>query len=713
MLHAVLEPVLLLVAAVPVGVALCDLVLHLAGPGVLGRTVDIGLPTSAWWAAGGAALGGLVAVAGASSAALRRSVVDQWRRTERQPRRRGWVVDAIVVTLAVAGFVDLATAPASASASRFVPAAAPALLAVACALLGARLLPLIARAGFRATRASRHVALFVAIRQVGRRTADLRVFALLTVAVALFVFGLASRSVFDRNQRERALAEVGADRVVAVRGDRTVDPSAVVARLDPAGKWAAAVYAGALGAGGDGADTAGASGTVLVVDPARFAHVAFWRSDFGPRGQLADQLAALRAQPPSPVPVTASGLLVRAAIKVVAGQPVELHVGLTDRAGNPVDVRLGSVVPSPRSTAAGPARDYTATVPQCAGGCLFRRISLVQKITDPVTAPATIQVTAIDAVAPSGARPLLPALLKTAWSALDTTPSDVPAETVRSDGTTLSIAIDPTTTAADLDQGYSVVSNLPARVPALATSALIPRTSPHRLAAPIDNDSAPLVLNPTRIDLLPRAGRSGLVVPRAWLAAGRPAGYYRYRPNQVWLSAQAPADFPARLRAAGLSVGDVQSAGERARTLAAQGPSFAVAMLVGGGGAAAVLAVLGASASLFISSRRRLYEMAAMRSLGARRSRLLASLVLEQGAVGLLAGLVGLGAGLLGARVALVRLPEFADKPSFPPLLFDLPVLLCVLFVLAVVAAVSAIAALGGTGLVRQAAPSRLREAQG
>ena len=121
-LHALLEPMLLVIAAVPVGVWAGSLALDATGRSILGPNVALTVPGSAWAAAGFAGLGGVVAAVLASIAVLRRPVIDQWRRTERRPGRTGWVVEAIVATVAIAAVVELITTPASLGAGGQIPA---------------------------------------------------------------------------------------------------------------------------------------------------------------------------------------------------------------------------------------------------------------------------------------------------------------------------------------------------------------------------------------------------------------------------------------------------------------------------------------------------------------------------------------------------------------------------------------------------------------
>jgi hypothetical protein len=101
------EPVILLAVALPVGV--------LAGWGItraLGHILfrpgtPVLLPATSWLAAAVATAGGLAAVAGAARRTMSRSVVEQWQRASRGAAQRGWVLDAVLITAAVAGLIEL------------------------------------------------------------------------------------------------------------------------------------------------------------------------------------------------------------------------------------------------------------------------------------------------------------------------------------------------------------------------------------------------------------------------------------------------------------------------------------------------------------------------------------------------------------------------------------------------------------------------------
>jgi ABC-type antimicrobial peptide transport system permease subunit len=113
---------------------------------------------------------------------------------------------------------------------------------------------------------------------------------------------------------------------------------------------------------------------------------------------------------------------------------------------------------------------------------------------------------------------------------------------------------------------------------------------------------------------------------------------------------------------------------------------------------------------LYLSARRRSFELAAMLVVGASRRSLLAGAVGEQLLV--LGTALGLGiAGGLGASVlVLPAVPELPD-PGPPPLSYTPHVVGLVLFLVALTALVLATAVGAAVALTRHARPALLREA--
>src|SRR4029079_11656702 len=78
----------------------------------------------------------------AARRALVRPVTEQWRRTDRHAAHRGWVLDAVLLTGALAGLAELITAGDVTSArSGSLGLLVPGLLGLAAAVIASRLVP--------------------------------------------------------------------------------------------------------------------------------------------------------------------------------------------------------------------------------------------------------------------------------------------------------------------------------------------------------------------------------------------------------------------------------------------------------------------------------------------------------------------------------------------------------------------------------------------
>jgi hypothetical protein len=165
-----------------------------------------------------------------------------------------------------------------------------------------------------------------------------------------------------------------------------------------------------------------------------------------------------------------------------------------------------------------------------------------------------------------------------------------------------------------------------------------------------------------------------------------------------------------RLGAAGVRVETRAAAADLEADLARQAPSLALLLLLVGAAAGAALATGGVMLHLYLTGRRRAFELAVLEVFGARRRDLWGPVAVEQGALVGYGVLCGGIIGLLVALISLPAIPQFADRPTQPPpiytpdwvtlgLALGLAVLLVGLGLAAVVAA-----------LVRQARPALLRE---
>ena len=298
------EPVILLAVALPVGVLAGWAITTGLGHILFRPGTPVALPAASWLAAAVATAGGVAAVAATARRTLSRSVVEQWQRASRGAAQRGWVLDAILITAAVAGLIELRVSGQIGSARRGVLGLLlPGLLGIAVAVAASRLLIIACRAGFRSTRSSGRIGPFLALRHVARRPGGMRTTIVLATAFALAGFAAGIWSVSVANIRAVADARVGAATVLSVVPPAGHSLAAIVDRIDPGGRQAMAVdeYTNLSGSS--------AGQVLMAVDPPRFAHIAAWRPDWADGRPLSSLTSALH--PPAPPPVVLHGSQVR------------------------------------------------------------------------------------------------------------------------------------------------------------------------------------------------------------------------------------------------------------------------------------------------------------------------------------------------------------------------------------------------------------------
>jgi ABC-type antimicrobial peptide transport system permease subunit len=180
---------------------------------------------------------------------------------------------------------------------------------------------------------------------------------------------------------------------------------------------------------------------------------------------------------------------------------------------------------------------------------------------------------------------------------------------------------------------------------------------------------------------------------------------------QVWLSSTASPGLRDALVKQGLDVVSVDTIAGREAELDRSGGALSLRLFLL---AAVVALILGAGtllANAYVVIRRRAYELAALRALGAPRSMLVRSARREQVTLALTGVALGATAGLVAAGFALPPLLESAGADG-PPLWYGpawTPVLALVLVVLALLVIVADV---GARRTVRRALPELLRQVQ-
>lgn len=689
------EPVLLLILAVPLGFALAWGLTVLLARETLGNGVGVRPDLLALAATAVALAGALVAVVLAARRVLTRPVLDQWRRSggDRAGRRGFTPADGIVVALAAAGLFELrAGSSLRASQGGTVAVLGPALLAVAIAVVGVRLLPVACRVGIGLTRAGHGVGTFVAVRQVARRPAGLRLVALLAVAISLAWFAAAASGVAAHNRTLRAGAELGADRVLSV-APGSADLVSAVRHADPSGQ---AMAVGIL-AGDNGAPA------LLAVDSTRLVAAARWLPGYGgdPR-QLARRLRPA-ADRPAPVFINGGRLTVPVAAMVtnrngVPAGEVGIHVpavlgtlavSYVDNTGRPATVTLGSVRPA---AAHGVTPPLSAEVP-CQVGCRVTGLTFAVAQDGPVGATYSMVFPGSTLGESTGWKDASVDASTNGVLLGGLGPQGFQFSVPASNGSAVQLArTDRVDTVAAVTT--SAVGGRPPYPTSLAT------LDGHPVGEQIVAHVSRLPVVGTHGQLVDLGTAEQAVVSRAHAAA---ATY------QVWAAPGAPADLARRLRAAGISVLGERTVAAREAQLSRQAPALALRLFALAALAAAVLAAAATAMTTYLTARRRGFELATLSALAYGRRTLLGAALGEQVlllAAGLVLGALG---GFVGTHLALGQIPLFSDRSPLPvDLAPDVPRLALLVVGLVVLVAVTAVGS--ALLLVRSARPARLRE---
>lgn len=685
-LFALGEPVALLALAAPIGFGVALGVAHALGASALVGGTPVAVTSAAWWALGGAFTGSALAALLAAWRTLTRPVLEQWRTTS--PPARGTrfllVLDLALAAAAVAAVAGLRRD----TGARAVLLASPALVVLAVALVGTRVLPRALRLGLRPTRGGRRIAIFLALRQTVRRPGGLRLATLLAVAAGLATFAVCGEAVAQGNRAARAQTEIGSARRLAVQFETGHDPQSVVSAVDPRGRWSMA--AATWSSDGGTADARTINGLLLGVEPGRLAHVSYQV-----RGQLS----------PSALGRAVSSATARAA--TFRGRHVRVVADTTSLAGDHpgvvLQIRHAHSAPTtvPAGTLTAGMHAYTAAV-DCADGCSFAGLIIDRSIDAQDLVRAELRVLAVQSDRGGAFRAVPMALAE---------PSSWRAEqlgygartTFARAGSALGVSFRATDGSSPILQ----FADSPTVLPVVA--------APKSLATPastgaVEDWSGTLL--PYRVvqlaSPLPVVLDTGAVADLDYLRLRLP-NFDREASWSVWLGPSAPADAVRRLQQAGLLVQNGTTTSQRVATLGRQGPALGLLLLLVCAVAAAVLAVGGTAVSLLADARRRLFELAALRVIGVRRRTLRNSAMAEQALLLGAALVLGLPSGFAAAALVLPVVPEFSD-PTPTVLRFQPPVLAALGCALGFTVLLGVTAVVAGRALVRSAVPARLRE---
>ena len=653
------EPALVLLAGLPLGYALGVAVARVA----VSRNLDPGTPVEPLrWpvlaVAALAALGAVVALIGVSVRSVRRPLPELIS-SATEPRRLtllGALGQLVVVLLAGVSLYQLLVGGVLARERSLLGLLAPALFALALAVVAVRTAVLVVR---QVTgRPPRSLTALVVGRQAARTPSSLNPAMVVAAGMALAVFATQVVVLADRNADLRAAAVVGADEVLGVSVPPGTDLVAAVREADPDGQWAMAAAERVESAG---------TGRIVAVDTLRLDRVSAW----SPRwAGVADPAAALRpAVGPAlrlrgrTLTVTLSEVKVRSLAQYV-DEGTGYGTGLAPRVQVTVDTgrEWQTVTLGPLGRGSATLR---AAIP-CRDTCRLVSLGVAEAFPTPYTADLVVTTLATDQQPASELADWLQEPDR--WRAVigeqvGFDPSNSATALPAADGLALSVIdytgrqatrVAPTDTvepAAVLVGPKVLLAPLPGQPDVTNGSGLDGRAQQLRVVG------RTAVLPRTLDDgvLTDLANARGLVDPATVDAVA-----------QVWLRAGAPPEVEQRLDRAGIRVQSRATRADKAAELRREGVPRAAVLSVWVGGLALLLTVLALVAARVADAGRRRRDWLALRQagLGPRTLRRLA--FVEVAGPALLGVATGLAAGLGAMVLAAGRLP-LTDLEAFGP----------------------------------------------
>lgn len=648
-----LEPLVILVAALPLGVLLAWLVVRLGSAIFLGGA-PVSFSPLVVYAALAAFVGGLLATVLGARRILRRRLSEELTGSEAEPSDVARALfEGMTVVLAIGAMVELRVSGVL-SGGQPNPLAlfAPGLIAVAVGILGVRLVPLLCAAAARWTRDSRHVAGHLAVRQVIRRPANLRQILVLVLATGLATFAVVGWAVAANNRVTRADFEIGAAKVLQVKVPASVNLVNAVRAADPSGRYAMAAE-----------ESITPSQALLGVDVTRLGEVGYWQQSVSHHSL--EQLSRwLRPRVTPAMMLTGKQARVTVTLPTVVNPEPDLQFDLLDPGSNPTLIDFGQLYPGTHT--------YVAPLPPtCAGGCrvteLIPNWSAVPNGPQSVKYSLTLSQLQTRSNAQDPWRSVFAGFSRSDyWQPAFAGASAHPSPS----GKLLALFSDSQT---ELLVPGLIPGALPLTLPGISTNAA--QESNPVYASAEDFDGTELTLNLSRESIaLPRLGEYGFMMDLP-LALRAETGTPVATSSQVWLAPHAPARITARLLRDGIRITSQQTPAPLLYSFNHGGLAYGYLFFLFAALAAIILAAGSGIATALMTARGRIFELAVLRSVGVARRTLLLSLLEEQLLVVVPGVALGLLAGLLGAVLALSSVPQFGSNAGAPLPATNLPVL--------------------------------------
>jgi putative ABC transport system permease protein len=689
------EPLLVLLVSLPVGVVIGWLTVRYLSGVMLRPGTPVTLPFLAWVAAAGVLVAGVAAVLRAAIRAVRRPVVDHLRGSGQHLTRRGWIVDAILATAAVAGLADLiGSGRTQQSSHSTLGLLVPGLLGLTVALVASRLLPVVCRLAFPVTARRGGLGLYLALRHIARRPGAIRTTIVLSAAFALATYAIGAWLVARNNEHVVAATEVGAPTVLTVSVPAGQDIASVVDKVDPSGHLAAGVLSYT------DLSQNSAIPTLLAVQPQRFAAVAASTNGFGPAQRLALER---ELDPPAAPEITVSNdEPFRLTFKVdkVSGPGAGVTADFTEASGGYQALYLGAL---PTHGTVTLSSNGLAACP-----CTLLNLDVGTEESGSTAAVAgAITLTAMQTEQAGQWRDAAPGALSSAsrWRSYQ---QGRALGSVTAGSAGLAWSFDVGNTHGKSQDAILQSADTPDPLPAVTSGGVAQPGSRNLQASGLDGNSVNLDIASTSA-VLPGLVNGGALVDEhyAELAADfdDPDAV-----QQVWLADGAQSSIEPRLRADGVQILSVDSTAAVASSLGRQGPGLTNILMLADAIAALLLASGSAVLSLFLSARRRRYEYAALEASGVKRAALRRSVFIEIGVVCGFGCLSGIGAGLAAIVIALPGVPEFLASPAGPVLNYVPPIQSFAVSLAACVAVLLAAGGIAAAALIRGIRPDQLRE---
>lgn len=697
-LIALREPIMIMAAALPIGIGVTYAVMSVVDRAVIGRGVPTDVDSLALGVSVAACFAGILSVAVASRHLFTGQVgLEEQAAAVVRRSNRAAVADALAVVLAIAGVVELVSQHGrSVSPISYL---GPGLIALAAGVLAARLLPLAARAFVRRSGWSHGIPGTLASRDLARRQEVARQALVPAIATGLLVFAVAGLVVSGANRRMQAGFTLGAPVVLHVATSPGTNLLAAVRSADPSGREAMAAVV-----------TRTSYGRTLAVDSTRFARIASWPPSASrePLSRIVRSIAP-RVPPAREIPrSTRLELAVTDASRLRPGP--DLQVSAFDpNQGSEQTLQLGPLRPG--------RHVYSASLSGfCLSGCRLDQIMATWRASPQTRASAAREETmarhvrvVLDSVLAetNGAARALPMLLDRAgaWSAGPATRATATPRGLELRMNLVSTAGSPSVSPVDLPRQLPVVATR--RAIALSATPGQPRQ-----AQAIGLDGNELTARASAVvGVLPAVGNNATLMDLGF-ARREQTGAYAGATLEVWCHEPPSKGLLERLRHDGVSVLSERRAAELVGRLGRSGPSLGFEL----DGLAALAAALLAVGSLLFAfantARERRIELASLSAIGVSRRNLLKSLVVQSSVVALTAALAGTLAAVVSAKLALAFLPEFAPGRVGPPLDVAVPAGGVVLAALATLALLEAAVVLASFLVVRGVRPDQLRLAR-